>query len=342
MNALTTKHEDTATLFGATRLGYAIVESRRLERWWELLEKGLGLHIAHADENELAFRMDEHARRIVVCDGPAEDVVALGWQVRDEQALRLIVERLRAAGIAVETGTEGEAASRGVQSFVRIRGPKDLALELFTQPLTSHEPLDMHTSGFVTGEAGMGHVAITSKFPAEMRRFWEELFDARLSDSISQPMAGMMLDIEFLRLNKRHHSIAIAAPRGLRLDPIRTRIQHLNIEAATLDDLERAFTRCRHLGFEMAHEIGQHPNDRELSFYVLTPSGFEIEFGWNARTVEEHSWRPASYDGISLWGHKPERASVVHLFAGNAANIARGLRSLLHREYSPLQRGTTP
>ncbi|WP_437629993.1 VOC family protein [Sorangium sp. So ce854] len=327
--------QEHPTLFGATSMGYLLLESARLERWRLLLEQGLGLHVDHAGRDELALRMDAHARRIVVRRGRAEDVAAVGWQVR-EDAFEAVVARTRARGLPVEPGAPEEARERGVESFVRVLGPKALAVELFSRPIKRDEPLDMLTSGFITGALGMGHIAITSRRPAAARRFWEEIFDARLTDRVSQRVAGLTVDIDFLRVNPRHHSVAVAAPRGVRLDPIRTKVQHVNIECARMEDLEAAHARCRELGFEVAHEIGQHPNDREISFYVISPSGFEIELGWNARQIDEASWQTAHHDRISAWGHRPGRASVLRGVRESAGSLARGLRSLLRAEYSPL------
>jgi catechol 2,3-dioxygenase-like lactoylglutathione lyase family enzyme len=224
-----------------------------------------------------------------------------------------------------------------VSRFLRVKGPKGLPLELFVAPQTSSEPLDMLCSGFVTGAGGMGHVAMTTRLPEEARSFWREIFDARLSDEIVEQLAGVTLDIGFLRLNERHHSVALAAVRGLKLDPIRTRVQHFNLLAASLDDVAAAYRRCKALGFAMAHEIGQHPNDKEVSFYVLSPSGFEVELGCDALTVDEAGWMPTSYQGISLWGHKPQHNTLFDKLAVNAGNFWRGLLSLLRPEYSPLR-----
>ena len=268
--------EAQQSLFGAVSMGYALIESERLGDWRRFTEKGLGLHLECASESLLAFRMDRHQRRLIVCKGPAEDVAAVGWQLRDEAALNNLLGRLHERDIPVEKGRDSEAALRGVMSFWRLKGPKGLSIELFTQPLTTDAPLRMLSSGFVTGDGGMGHVAITSRRPEKMLRFWQELFDARISDRVSEDLAGATLDITFLRLNERHHSVAIAATRGLRLDPIRTQVQHMNMVAASVDDLSNAHQRLRALGYEMAHDIGQHPNDREISFYVISPSGFEM------------------------------------------------------------------
>ncbi|RJF89295.1 extradiol ring-cleavage dioxygenase [Oleomonas cavernae] len=327
---------DATDIFGAVAMGYVIVESNRLDDWRRFLKQGLGLHETAADGNALAFRIDAHARRFMVRRGNAEDVTVSGWQVRDEATLDIIRRRLADRNIEIEASSAEDAAFRGVKSFIRVKGPKGMAIELFTRAVTTDEPLNMLPSGFVTGPSGMGHFAITSKQPEKLLRFWQEIFDARLSDRISQEMSGITLDITFLRLNERHHSIAVAATRGLRLDPIRTRIQHMNLLVETLEDLSGTFERLTDLGYGMAHEIGQHPNDREVSFYVLTPSGFELELGWNALRVEEAGWKQGYYNAISVWGHKPEKNTPLDKFLLNLGNFRRGIRSLFATEYSPL------
>lgn len=323
-------------IFGASSMGYALIESAQLDRWQVFLEAGIGLHLSHRDPKTLAFRMDAHQRRIIVKQGPAEDFIAVGWHLRDEATLLEVLRRLKQKGISVENSSPEAAAERGVKQFWRVIGPKRMAVELFWEPLTTDEPLQMLSAGFITGDAGMGHLAITSRKPEKMRQFWQEIFDARTSDHIVEQIAGLTLDIDFFRVNERHHSIAIARVRDLPLDPIRTKVQHMNMLTTSPQELTDAFLRCRQLGFEMAHEIGEHPNDREQSFYVLCPSGFEVELGWNALVVDEASWQPTSYQGISLWGHRPEKTGRWHKFTTNLANFARGMRSLLKPEYSPL------
>ncbi|WP_339651330.1 VOC family protein [Halopseudomonas pelagia] len=324
-------------IFGASGLGYVVIESERIDPWRSFLEDGIGMHCQFADQACLAFRMDKHLRRLIIKRGPAEDFAAVGWQLRDQATLDVVLERLSTSHIAVQEGSAAEAAERGVKRFWRLVGPKRLAIELFFEPLTTNEALNMRCAGFVTGEQFMGHLAITTRRAEDMRRFWEEIFDARFSDSIVEQLAGVTLDIDFFRVNPRHHSIAIARVRGLPIDPIRTRAQHMNLLTSSVADLTAAFLRCRKLGFEMAHEIGEHPNDREQSFYVISPSGFEVELGWNPLTVDERTWQPTTYQGISLWGHKPPKTGLRQSIATNGGNLVRGLRSLRKPEYSPFQ-----
>ena len=330
MNAMTDCPVATS-LFGHINLGYLLAESQRLDEWRRFAREGLGVHTDAPEPGVIALRIDQHVRRLIVRRGTAEDVVALGWQLDSEAALQLALERLRAKGMAVQEESGEAAALRGVSRFWAFDGPKRLRFELFTQPVCRDGPLDMQVSGFVTGAQGMGHFAITSREPEAMLRFFQEVFDARISDYIDDRLNGIDLDIAFLRLNPRHHSIAVAATRGKRMDPIRTRIHHLNLQCASLDDVTLAYRRMRDMGFVIANGIGQHPNDRELSFYVASPSGFEIELGWNPIEVtDEASWQPVRYRGTSLWGHFPEGLTL----GAKLAQMRRGLMSLTRKEYT--------
>jgi 2,3-dihydroxybiphenyl 1,2-dioxygenase len=231
--------------------------------------------------------------------------------------------------VPVTAGTGEQAALRGVERLVRFPGPNGLIQEVYTRPRTATAPLQMAArGGFVTGAAGMGHVAVTTKRPHQVRGYYQAVFDARLSDYIDETISGLKFKIRFLRVNQRHHTVAIAAVDRMRLNPIRTRLQHLNIQVADLDDMTGAYQRVKELGFRMALGVGQHTNDKELSFYAVTPSGFEWEVGWNPVVVDEATWEPASYHGISIWGHTPEGQTIID----KLGQFRIGAASLLHRE----------
>lgn len=316
-------------LFGHVRLGYLLVESQRLDEWQRFAADGIGTHVDRIGADVLALRVDAQERRVIVSRGSAEDVAALGWQVDDEACLRLAMARLQRLRVAVTEVADERAALRGVERYWRFVGPKGLASELFVAPRLSSRSLEMHASGFVTGAGGMGHVAISTREPDAMLEFWRSLFDARISDRIEERLDGVQLDLTFLRMNERHHTMATAATRGHRMNPLRTQIHHVNLEAASLDDVTEAYLRCRKLGYAMANGIGQHPNDRELSFYVVSPSGFEVELGWNPIRVDERTWQPTVHQGISLWGHRPENLTARI----RVGRLVRGLTSLTRPEH---------
>ncbi|MGA5448274.1 VOC family protein [Streptomyces umbrinus] len=317
-----------ASVFGAVHLGYIVIETNRFTDWRRFGTDAIGMHHDALATDLMRFRLDDQECRFLLRRGPAEDVVATGWHVDDEVTFERIETRIHAHGVPMAHGTPDEAALRGVERLLRFPGPKGITQEIYTNPLKSADPLRMRASGFVTGDSGMGHVAITSAKPAQLRGYFNTVFDARLTDYIDETINGVKLKIRFLRVNERHHSIAVAAVRGLPIDPVRTRVQHLNIQAATLDDVAQSYRRVGELGFDMALSIGQHTNDRELSYYARTPSGFEWEVGWNPLVIDETTWEPSTHQGISIWGHTPVGGTIVD----KLDQFRLAARSLAHRE----------
>ena len=318
------------SVFGNVHLGYVVIVTEKFDDWRRFGRDAIGMHLDDMSADIMRFRLDDNECRVLLQRGSAEDVTALGWQLDDHDTFDEILARVTRHGVPIVEGTAEEAALRGVERLVRFPGPNGLAQEVFTRPRTSTAPLDMRAGGFVTGAAGMGHVAITSKKPHQMRGYYNTVFDARLTDYIDETISGVKLKIRFLRVNERHHSVAIAAVDRLPINPIRTRVQHLNIQVAELDDMTASYQRVKELGFHIALAVGQHTNDRELSYYAMTPSGFEWEVGWNPIVVDERTWEPTTYRGISIWGHAPEGQTIIDKFAA----LRTGAQSLLRREDS--------
>lgn len=314
------------SVFGKVHLGYIVIETNKFADWRRFGRDAIGMHLDETLPEVMRFRLDDHQCRFLLQRGPAEDVTALGWQLDDHDTLDEILRRVTRHGVPVTEGAPEEAALRGVERLVRIPGPNRLTQELFTRAHTTDSPLTMVSGGFVTGDCGMGHVAITSKKPHQMRGYYDTVLDARLTDYIDETINGVKLKIRFLRVNERHHSVAVASVNRLPLNPIRTRIQHLNIEVAELDDMTAAYQRVKDLGFDMALSIGQHTNDRELSFYAVTPSGFEWEVGWKPIHINEATWQPSVHQGISIWGHTREGQTIIdklHQFRMGAGSLLR-------------------
>ena len=86
------------SIFGRVRMGYTLVESRRGDEWYRFAQEALGMHVQR-DAGALACQLDKHARRIIVVDGPAEDIGALGYQLDDEATLQVVLQRLREGSV---------------------------------------------------------------------------------------------------------------------------------------------------------------------------------------------------------------------------------------------------
>ncbi len=318
-----------ACVFGKVHLGYVVIETEKFSDWRRFGRDAIGMHLDDALPDVMRFRLDDNECRFLLQRGPAEDTTALGWELDDHATFETIEARIRSHGVPIQAGSEEDAALRGVERFIRFPGPNGLTQEIYVSARNGSEPLQVaNPGGFVTGVHGMGHVAIATKKPHEMRGYYSTVFDARLTDYIDETINGVKFKIRFLRVNERHHTVAIAATTRLPLNPIRTRIQHCNVQVADLDDMTRSYQRVKELGFDMALSIGQHTNDKELSYYAVTPSGFEWELGWNPIVVDESTWEPTTHQGISIWGHTPEGQTIVDAFQ----RFKAGAQSVLQRE----------
>ena len=76
------------------------------------------------------------------------------------------------------------------------------------------------------------------------------------------------------------------------------------VDVGGMDDVGRAYDRWLASGIEIANTLGVHPNDRMFSFHARTPSGFDVEFGWGGRKIDDATWKVDRYDRLSIWGHR--------------------------------------
>jgi 2,3-dihydroxybiphenyl 1,2-dioxygenase len=285
------------------RLGYLGFEVSGLAAWQAFATDVLGLEPgAPTASGALPLRMDELERRILLHEGPSDDLAYAGWEVRDEPSLRALGDRLEAAGVAVREGSAADAAERGVATLLRCADPNGNAVELFLGPRVATEPFHSSRllSGFVTGDQGLGHFVLVTKSLRETDRFYRDLLGLRLSDRIQTRLGGVLpVEIVFLHANPRHHSLAFAEA------PLPKRMHHFMLQVGSLDDVGRAYDRCLDAGVPIAQTLGRHPNDRMLSFYARTPSGFDVEYGWGAREVDDATWQARVYGELSEWGHRP-------------------------------------
>jgi len=282
----------------AAQLGYLGFEVSDLGAWRRFARDPLGLAIgAPRPDGALPLRMDVHAHRFLLHQGPKDDVAYIGWEVRDAAALDSLAGRLERAGVTVRSGTAAEILARGVESLIWFDDPNGIRTEISHGPAMAPEPFasDRMRSGFHTGDQGMGHVLVNARSSAETERFYREVLGFTLTDYVDSDR----LHAVFLHVNPRHHSLAFAEL------PLKKRLHHVMLEVNSIDDVGMAFDRCQELGVPPQRTIGRHQNDRMVSFYGYTPSGFCFEVGWGGRAVDDRTWEVQVYPGASDWGHHP-------------------------------------
>jgi 2,3-dihydroxybiphenyl 1,2-dioxygenase len=282
------------------KLGYLGFEVKDPKAWESFATEVLGLELGERlDDGGFALRMDDYAARFFVRPGPADDVFAMGWETPDEKTLEALAGRARSAGTEIVEGTGEEAARRNVERLLKLTDPGGIPLELFVGPKRgSAFRSEVVRSGFVTGAQGMGHAVISAEKQEQSQNFYVNVLGFRLSDRIVCDVYGYPVDIAFFHANSRHHSVAFGNRQ-------KKKIHHFMIEAGGFDEVGLAMDRALRAGVPIVQTLGRHPNDRMFSFYAKTPSGFQFEFGWGGREVDDATWQPTTYDHISEWGHHP-------------------------------------
>lgn len=285
-------------------LGYIGVEVADMERWLHFAGNLLGVPASRREDGSVDLRLDAYASRIRLIEGPRDDLAFVGWEVRDAAALETLTARLADAGIVVERPGLETAKDRRVADLIRFSDPEGAVLEAFYGPLqrTEAPPVSPHGVRFKTGRQGLGHVVLACRDKATMMDFYTGLLGFRVSDHIeTEVIPGRPLSISFLRCNGRHHSLALAPV------PIPRKIVHLMVEVESLDDVGRAMYRCLEEGVHLSFTLGRHSNDEMLSFYPMSPSGFDIEYGWGGLEVDDESWHVVTHAVNSAWGHHFQR-----------------------------------
>lgn len=282
------------------QLGYFVFEVSDLAEWERFASHVLGVQIVDRQEDGgFGMRIDDYARRFFVQPGELDDLAVLGLEVETAAEVEQVAERVRAAGREVTVGGPALVEARGVAGLVSFEAPGGVTFEIFHGPQRSDAPVVSETvaTHFIAGELGAGHCVLRAPSMEEMEAFLFDVLGFKLSDRIICDLGGYKVNITFTHFNPRHHSVAF----GMNLPK---RIHHFLLQVASLDDVGMAFDRAVDSGVRITQTIGRHPNDKMVSFYAQTPSGFEFEYGWGAREIDDAVWEPTTYDQISEWGHR--------------------------------------
>ena len=281
---------------GVTQLGYVGISASNLEEWEHFATEILGLESNGIDsDGNLTLRMDEYSHRFIVSPGGKDDVEFVGFQVTDEPALHQIAEQLRQAGVEVTVGTGDEAKSRRVEGFIKFEDPDGTPTEVYYGPPISFDrPFNSPkaVSGFVTGDQGLGHVVYYVEDLDRAIKFYRDVLGMKISDFIR--------NLAFFHCNPRHHTLALIEAKNTP-----KKLNHFMLQTQSMNDVGAAYDLVQDLEMDITRGLGRHTNDHMTSFYVKTPSGFDVEYGWGARTVDDATWQVQRHEKGSIWGHRP-------------------------------------
>ncbi len=291
---------------GIKALGYVVIQTAKMDEWDRFLTETIGvMRTDNGSAPQKLYRIDDRPFRFWVQQGAEERMLAAAYEVTDAAALAQLRAAISAAGRPVEDGSAAEAAARGVERFFRTSDPADNSLEFFhgdqRDGIAFVSPAGV--SGFVTGAMGMGHAVFAAPNFDDTHAFYRDTCGFADTDLPKFFLMGTPDDpgVRFAFMhadNSRHHSVAIGEMPGPPAGCI-----HLMLEMKTLIDVGKCHDRMRAAKVPESASLGRHLNDQVTSFYMQTPSGFDLEIGYDVLVIDPASWTPTAHDRISEWGH---------------------------------------
>jgi len=224
--------------------------------------------------------------------------VAIGWECTGEEAWARARRAIDDAGVHTEGGNGPTAWCR---DWFACTDPSGFRCEFFYGG--KRDPASQFVSprgvSFVTGEQGMGHVLVFASASAKSLDFFSRVLGFQVREAKSADDGT--LQAVFLSPNQREHCLALLGKDET------SRLGHVLIEVSDLDAVGRAMDRCLDGLAPMTVSLGRHWNDQMVSFYLRTPSGFDIEYGCGGRRVAPETWSRGEAGGTGLmssWGHR--------------------------------------
>lgn len=282
------------------QLGYMRLGVKSLD-WWERFSRHVGFDFAAgAPAGELQLRADtERNYRIALHTCDATGLSAIGWETTGPEAMASLRERLTAMGATVLDAPLADKHARKVEDMFIAIDPDGLRNEIYWGPNTAlrqsfRSPTDTQ---FESGPCGNGHVTVNVSDAPRTLAFYMQGLGLRLSDAAW--MEGHDR-VYFLRCNPRHHSFAFAQMPNRPPGTV-----HVMSDIATLDCLGEIRDRLLNDGIALARDLGSHPLDGVVSFYVATPDGFDFELATGTRFINEDTWLTDRFARKGRpWGHR--------------------------------------
>lgn len=284
-------------------LAYVVAETTDLAQWKKYAEGVLGMMTAPSPDGGLYVRMDERQFRFAVQPGARNAYVVSGWEVTTRADFDAALRVLNDAGVDVVMGDAAHCRLRCVQQVAAFKDPSGNRHELvwgFRSDF-AHFASPAGVSRFVTGNIGMGHTVLPAPDFDKTVAFFTQVMGFGLSDLLNfQPGGpdGPNLPIHFFHCNNaRHHSLALAA------FPVESGCVHVMVEVENMPEVGRAMDRMQAHQVQQTATLGQHTNDRMTSFYMRSPSGFDIEYGYGGAVIDWQEHVVHEFTRVSLWGH---------------------------------------
>lgn len=305
-------------------LGYVVVSSTDPQKWLDFGTNVVGMMHGSSlpDKDTVYLRMDQRPFRYAIEKGEFDGLLYAGWDLGSEADFNNAVAELEGKGIAVETIADSAVlAARAVSGLARLADPSGNRLELFwasdavaRDSTMFRSPLDV--KGFITSaengeDMGLGHVVLHAPIDYEATHDFYQAMGFVDSDITLMGGDAANGKIYFMACNPRHHSLALwnwgaPTPETNFVPSPESKAPgcvHVMSEVSSLAEVGSCLDRVTERDIMIISTLGEHINDEMVSFYMLTPGMFAMEFGYDGIQLDENHQTTHNV-APSKWGHK--------------------------------------
>lgn len=283
-------------------LSYFVAQIDDLQKWQDYAVNVLGMMTSPAPGGGLYVKMDDRPFRILVVQGSPDRYLASGWELANQSAFNAMLAKLDRLDVDYAVQDADFCKQRGVNGAAVVYDPSGNRHELTWGYLSDCAPFvsPQGVPGFLTGDMGMGHTVVPAPDFDRCADFYRDVMGFEISDIFNfrpDPDAPP-IRIHFLHCaNSRHHSLAIAEY------DVPSKCVHVMVEVESMTEVGRAHDRRIAHKVPLSATLGQHLNDKMTSFYMKTPSGFDLEFGCGGLQVDWSKYTAFEFTNVSIWGH---------------------------------------
>ena len=250
----------------------------------------IGLELAELGDDLALLRSDERAYTLALDASGATMAPVLGLEVRSLAVLDRIAEALGARGLAATRLDAAACDRRRVRDGLAFRDHSGNPIELVVRPLNRARRPFLGRDAGVTDFAG---AALRSLDPARDALLWCEALGATVADWVG--------DAVFLRLDDRHHRIALLPAAG------RAGLLAVDFEVGGLDDVMQSRYLLAARQVRLLHGPGREPFSGQIFLAFEGPGGvvFRYVAGMD-RIADPVAWRPRQFEAapgsFCAWG----------------------------------------
>jgi len=289
-------------------LSYILIETTDMQKWAHYAHEVVGLmkNEVLSDENNLFLRMDDSPFRFQVQIGETDRYVLGGFELGSKQEFDEAKKELTDLGVPFDEMDDELAKIRCVDELLSLKDPAGHCLELFYGRSldTTEFKSPQGISAFITHGLGLGHVVFGTLAVEETHDFYKDVLGFGDSDIMRMRFSPDPNDPEsvlyFMHCNNpRHHTVAM-----MQSPPPPSGLVHAMVEVENSEQVVQALDRAVANEVHISSTLGRHMNDQMFSFYMQTPAGFMLEFGYDGLQPDWSTFKTTNSPAPSFWGHE--------------------------------------